>query len=55
MAIDGINITIKKGELLATVGPSGSGKTTLLQQIGALDTPTKGEVLIDGVDALWYD
>ena len=50
VAIDGINITIKKGEFTAIVGPSGSGKTTLLQQIGALDTPTKGEVLIDGVD-----
>lgn len=48
MAVDGINLEIKKGEFTAIVGPSGSGKTTLLNMIGGLDKPTGGEVLIDG-------
>ena len=43
-----INLTVKKGEFIALMGESGSGKSTLLYQIGALDTPTEGEVLIGG-------
>lgn len=50
VAINNINIEIKKGEFTAIVGPSGSGKTTLLQQIGALDHPSSGSVFIDKVD-----
>ena len=49
-ALRGINLKIMKGEFVSIVGPSGSGKSTLLNMIGALDRPTKGRVLIDGVD-----
>ena len=49
-ALRGINLEIKKGDLVSIVGPSGSGKSTLLNMIGALDRPTKGKVLINGVD-----
>ncbi|MBD1831142.1 MULTISPECIES: ABC transporter ATP-binding protein [Cyanophyceae] len=44
-----INMTIKEGEFICSVGASGSGKSTLLRQIAGLDTPTTGEVKIDGV------
>jgi len=43
-----ISLTIKKGEFVSIMGPSGSGKSTLMHLIGALDTPTKGEVFIEG-------
>jgi len=43
-----INMTIKQGEFICAVGASGSGKSTLLRQIAGLDTPTLGEVTIDG-------
>ncbi|MCK4310590.1 MAG: ABC transporter ATP-binding protein [Methanomicrobia archaeon] len=49
-ALDGVSMKIEEGEFLSVVGPSGSGKTTLLDQIGALDTPTSGKVIIDGID-----
>ena len=49
-ALRGINTTIEDGEFTAIAGPSGSGKTTLLNIIGCLDTPTKGQVLIDNMD-----
>ena len=45
-----INLTIKATEMFAIVGASGSGKTTLLQLLGGLDTPTAGEVIIDGLN-----
>ena len=47
----GIDLTIKRGEIVALVGESGSGKSTLLQIAGLLDTPTSGEVVIGGVNA----
>jgi putative ABC transport system ATP-binding protein len=49
-ALDGINLTIEKGEFLGIMGASGSGKTTLLHMLGLLDTPTSGKILIDGMD-----
>jgi ABC-type lipoprotein export system ATPase subunit len=49
-ALDGVNITIGDGEMLAVMGPSGSGKSTLLNMLGGLDRPTGGLVIIDGQD-----
>ncbi|MCP8312897.1 MAG: ABC transporter ATP-binding protein [archaeon] len=49
-ALRGINLTIKRGEFVSIMGPSGCGKTTLLNIIGGLDSPTGGEVIIDGID-----
>lgn len=49
-AIDGITLSVKKGDFLAIVGPSGSGKTTLLNIIGCVDNPTSGTVKINGQD-----
>lgn len=49
-AVNGIDISIEKGEFTAVVGPSGSGKTTFLNLIGGLDTPTKGEIFVDGTN-----
>jgi putative ABC transport system ATP-binding protein len=49
-ALQGINLTISKGEYLVIAGPSGSGKTTLLNLLGALDKPTEGIIYFDGED-----
>jgi len=49
-AVNGVNLEIQSGEFTAIVGPSGSGKTTLLNIIGGLDSPTEGEVWVDGIN-----
>ncbi len=49
-ALDGIDLTVKKGEFAAIIGASGSGKSTLLHILGSVDKPTSGKVTIDGTD-----
>jgi putative ABC transport system ATP-binding protein len=49
-ALDGVDLVIPQGEMLAVMGPSGSGKSTLLNMLGGLDQPTSGQVLIAGQD-----
>ena len=51
-ALDGVDLKVAKGELLALLGPSGSGKTTLLRIIAGLDWPDSGDVAFDGENAL---
>ena len=47
-ALNGVNVSINRGEIVSIMGTSGSGKSTMLNQLGALDTPTSGKVFIDG-------
>jgi len=49
-AVDDVSLTIKKGDFAALCGPSGSGKTSILNLIGGLDSPTLGDVFLDGIE-----
>jgi len=49
-ALDNVDLEIKKGDLVAIVGPSGSGKSTLLNMLGLLDSPTAGQIYLEGMN-----
>ena len=49
-AVDNISFPVEKGEFVVVVGPSGAGKTTVLNILGGMDTPTSGEICVDGVN-----
>src|SRR5208283_2233603 len=50
--LNGLDLEIARGEMVAVVGPSGCGKSTLLHLLAALDTPTKGTIRVDGYDVV---
>ena len=54
-ALASVSLDIKRGEYVAIMGPSGSGKSTLMNLIGCLDTPTRGEYILNGVDVSKMD
>lgn len=49
-ALDKVNLSVEKGEFVVIIGASGSGKSTLLHILGSVEKPTKGKVLVDGID-----
>jgi branched-chain amino acid transport system ATP-binding protein len=53
-AVNGVSFAVDEGEIVALVGPNGAGKTTLLKAIGGMQPPTRGTVLLDGVDITHY-
>ena len=52
LALQGLDLTVEKGELTALIGNSGSGKSTFLNMIGGLDRPSAGSLLVDGKNVL---
>ena len=49
-ALDGVSLTICKGDVIVIIGPSGSGKSTFLRSLNLLETPTSGSVIVEGTD-----
>ena len=49
-ALDGVDLTIRKGDVIVIIGPSGSGKSTFLRSLNLLETPTSGSVIVEGTD-----
>ena len=49
-ALDGVDLTIRKGDVIVIIGPSGSGKSTFLRSLNLLETPTAGSVIVEGTD-----
>jgi putative ABC transport system ATP-binding protein len=54
-ALDGVDLSVEEGELLCLMGPSGSGKSTLLNQLGGLDSPDEGSIVVDGQEITMLD
>jgi putative ABC transport system ATP-binding protein len=54
-ALDKIDLSLNKGEMIVILGPSGAGKSTLLNLIGGMDSPTEGEIIIDGENISSYN
>ena len=54
-ALDKIDLSLNKGEMIVILGPSGAGKSTLLNIIGGMDSPTEGEIIIDGENISSYN
>ena len=52
-ALRGVDVTISRGEVVAIIGPSGSGKSTLMGILGGLDSPTSGNLQVEGIDITW--
>ncbi len=50
--LKGIDITVEQGEFVAIMGKSGAGKSTLMYQLSALDEPSEGEIIIDGINII---
>ena len=55
VALQGLDLTVEDGELMAIIGNSGSGKSTLLNMLGGLDRPSAGTLIVDGRDLLKFD
>lgn len=55
VALQGLDLNVERGELMAIIGNSGSGKSTLLNMIGGLDRPSAGKLMVDGKDLLKFD